>query len=77
MTISLHPITPENFHPVIDLRVAEGQTHFVAPNVYSIAQASLYPDWYPRAIYAGETLVGFVLWGLTTTSPRPNGGSSA
>lgn len=71
MTITLRPITPENFDPVINLKVAEGQTHFVAPNVYSIAQASLYPDWHPRAICAGETLVGFVLWGVDHDQPTP------
>lgn len=71
MTITLRPITPDNFHPVISLKVAEGQTHFVAANVYSIAQASLYPDWHPRAVYAGETLVGFVMWGIDHDQPTP------
>ena len=69
MTIELRPITPDNFHPVINLKVAEGQEHFVAPNVYSIAQASLYADWYPRAVYAGDALVGFVLWGIDHDQP--------
>lgn len=69
MAIELRAITPENFGPVVRLKVAEGQENFVAPNVYSIAQASVYTEWYPRAVYAGEDLVGFVMWGIDHDQP--------
>lgn len=69
MTVSLRPITSENFYDVVKLKVAEGQENFVAPNVFSIAQASVYTDWYPRAIMAGDDLVGFVMWGIDHDQP--------
>ncbi len=62
--VELRPITRENFFPVTRLKVAEDQQTFVATNVMSLAQAWLYPDWHPQAIYTGEELVGFVMWGF-------------
>jgi diamine N-acetyltransferase len=63
MNVSLREITPENFAKVINLDVAEDQKLFVAPNVKSIAQAYIYPDSVPLAIYNGDELVGFVMYG--------------
>jgi diamine N-acetyltransferase len=62
--VILREITPENFSAVINLDVAEDQKLFVAPNVKSIAQAYIYPDANPLAIYNGDDeLVGFVMYG--------------
>lgn len=61
--LELRPITRENFYQVADLKVREDQRHFVAPNAFSIAEASVHDDYEPLAIYAGETLVGFTMWG--------------
>lgn len=60
--ISLREITRDTLSPILDLNVGEDQTHFVAPNSVSIAQAHFEPDhaWF-RAIYADETPVGFVM----------------
>lgn len=64
MNVTLREITPENFSAVINLDVAENQKLFVAPNVKSIAQAKIYPDSIPLAIYNGDDeLVGFVMYG--------------
>ena len=64
MNITLREITPENFSAVIALDVAEDQKLFVAPNVKSIAQAKVYPDSNPLAIYNGDDEpVGFVMYG--------------
>ena len=63
-TVTLREITPENFSAVINLDVAEDQKLFVAPNVKSIAQAKIYPDSIPMAIYSGDgEPVGFVMYG--------------
>lgn len=63
MTISLRPITKDNWEEAIRLKVAEDQKHFVASNLYSIAEASFYPTAITNGIYADETMVGFTLYG--------------
>lgn len=61
-TISLREITPDNFEAVLALKVREDQKHFVASNVYSLAEAKVFPDCVPLAIYAGEQPVGFSMY---------------
>lgn len=70
MNISLREITPENFDACIKLQVAEEQKSFVAANVYSIAQSKVYPTHLPWAIYAGDEMVGFVMFGLDTDDDK-------
>jgi diamine N-acetyltransferase len=70
MTVELREITPENFKECIELKVADGQEKFVAPNVYSIAQAKIYPTANPFAVYDGEQMVGFVMFGFDTDDER-------
>jgi diamine N-acetyltransferase len=62
MAISLRPVTQENWRAVAHLEVAEEQRQFVAPNVYSLAEAAYETGLTPVAIYADETLVGFALY---------------
>jgi diamine N-acetyltransferase len=62
MTVELRPITTENFRAVIKLAVGPDQSDFVAPNVVGIAETHIYPDAEPRAVYAGDEPVGFVLF---------------
>ncbi len=61
--ITLRPITNQNFKEVIQLKVNEDETKFVAPNAYSIAQAYVEHGAYPMAIYADEKPVGFTMYG--------------
>lgn len=73
--IVLRPIDRVNFKACIDLRVAEEQEAFVAPNVYSLAQAKVNPRLQPWAIYGGEVfarklttddpMVGFVMFQIS------------
>jgi len=60
--VSLREITRETLWPVLQLEVAPEQRRFVASNAISIAQAHFHPEaaWF-RAIYAGETPVGFLM----------------
>jgi len=60
--ITLRIINEDNFVDVIRLKVDDSQKDFIAPNVYSLAQAWLhYNKTKPFAIYYEETMVGFVL----------------
>ena len=63
MEISLREITKDNWRECADLKVAPGQEIFVAPNLYSIAESKFEPEWKPLAIYCGETMVGFTMYG--------------
>jgi diamine N-acetyltransferase len=61
--VTLREITVDTVDEILRLNVAPDQEgRFVATNAKSIAQAHFYPDvaWF-RAIYAGETPVGFVM----------------
>lgn len=59
--VSLREITIETVRDVCDLAVAPEQTAFVTANAFSIAQAYFVPEAWFRAIYAGDTPVGFVM----------------
>lgn len=61
--ITLREITKENLREAARLNVAPGQENFVAPNAYSVAQSKFYPTWAPLAIYAEDTMVGFLMYG--------------
>jgi diamine N-acetyltransferase len=58
--ISFRNITEDNFDDVLALTQEEDK-QFVASNVYSLAQAWLYPNARPYAVYAEDKLVGFVM----------------
>lgn len=62
--VELKKITEKNYSECLKLKVAEDQKEFVAPNVYSLAQAWVYYDSaYPFAIYEDDIMVGFVMMG--------------
>ncbi len=63
--VSLREVTAKNLSPVIRLKVAPGQEHFVANNATSLAQSRVEPYWIANAIYDAETPVGFVMYGDT------------
>jgi len=62
--ITLREITPANWRECINLAVKESQKTFVAPNVFSLAQAKIYPSYTPLAIYHDDEMVGFTLYGI-------------
>lgn len=63
MRVTLREIDRENFVRCVKLEVREDQKSFVAPNVFSIAQSKVEPTYYVRAVYDGEEMVGFVMYG--------------
>jgi diamine N-acetyltransferase len=64
MTVVLRPITKDNWEEAADLKVREDQADFVRENVWSIAESRFYDALQPMAIYDGETMVGFLMFGL-------------
>lgn len=62
MEIVLKDITMENFKECLDLKLDEEQKKFVAPNMYSLAEAKADGVSIPHAIYSGETMVGFIMY---------------
>lgn len=64
MAVTLKEIDRDNWRQVTRLKVAPEQESFVAPNVYSLAEASVYPDHVPLAVYDDDTMVGFVMYTL-------------
>ena len=60
--VRLEPITTDNVGAVYRLAVAQGQDAFVASNPWSLAQAlAAGGTAWPRAIVAGEEVVGFLM----------------
>ncbi len=62
MTITLRPITADNWLECIRLKVAANQTQFVADNAFSLAQSKFEPESIPLGIYDDETMVGFIMY---------------
>lgn len=65
--VNLRKIDGDNWLACARLKVAPEQEQFVAPNVYSLAEAAYSKDpvtYYPLAVYDGEndSLVGFVMY---------------
>lgn len=61
MAISLRDLNEENFYECISLKVKKEQEDFVAPNLYSIAEAKVKSRFNPYVIYYNETIVGFLI----------------
>lgn len=61
MSITLKEITRDNFGECVRLKVRDDHP-YVASNVYSIAESKVAPECIPMAVYAGETMVGFVMY---------------
>jgi diamine N-acetyltransferase len=68
--ITLRPLTPKNWVECTKLSVREDQKNFVASNVFSIAEARIFPECVPLAIYADENMVGFVMYALSSEDNR-------
>ena len=72
----IHPVTKDNWVALIKLQVREDQRHFVASNVFSIAQAQFGDDYeghwelHPFGIYDGDDPVGFLMYGHNFDHPQ-------
>jgi diamine N-acetyltransferase len=72
----IRPVTKENWRELIRLKVREEQTHFVASNLYSIAESQFgddiegHWDYHPFGIYDAGTPVGFLMYGINFDHPK-------
>ena len=70
MPLELRPVSVENWHALIKLKVRDDQKDFVASNLYSIAEAQFGFEeeghWrlYPFGLYMESEPVGFAMTGL-------------
>lgn len=71
MDIRLADVTAENWRAVIRLELDESQKGLVASNLYSIAQSKFDESARPRAIYAGENVVGFLMYDILERDSEP------
>ena len=62
MNIELRPVTKSNFEAIAHLEVSHDQQHYVASNLYSIAESKVFPECIPLAIYDGNRPVGFLMY---------------
>lgn len=61
--ITVRPVNAENWRDVAGLSVTAQQAQFVAEPSYYLALCC-YDIWNPLAIYLGETVIGFMMWGM-------------
>ncbi|WP_442974226.1 GNAT family N-acetyltransferase [Saccharothrix sp. NRRL B-16348] len=68
--MELRPVTPDNVKAACAMEVEPGQERFVASVAESLAEAYAQPSvaW-PRLVYDGERLVGFLMGGFDPDSP--------
>ena len=62
MSITLQPVTRDNYERVCQLRVAEDQEDFVADNAWSLVESIFEPGCETRAICRDGQPVGFFMW---------------
>lgn len=60
LAVTLREVTRHNIQAVMSLDAGDGGRQ-VAPNAKSMAQAAVYGEAWPRAIFAGDHPVGFVM----------------
>jgi diamine N-acetyltransferase len=65
-SVTLRDITRDNFQQCVGLEVRDDQKTFVATNVYSIAQTTVEPTFIAQAVYHGDEMVGFCMYGRDT-----------
>ena len=70
MSVTLRKVTNDTFRACIGLEVREDQKGYVASNMYSLAEAQADGVSEPRAIYADEEMVGFIMYDVEPEEGR-------
>jgi diamine N-acetyltransferase len=81
MALSVQPVSKDNWRQLVKLKVREEQKHFVATNVYSIAESQFgydHPeeghwDMVPYGIYDDDIPVGFLMIGYNYSNQTTQG----
>lgn len=58
--VNLKKISEDNFYQILKIKMPDDQ-RFVAPNVYSLAEAWLYPSARPFGVYDDDRIIGFLM----------------
>jgi diamine N-acetyltransferase len=64
MNLIIKPISKENWEDAIQLKVMEEQKHFMASNLYSIAEVQFLEQFQAYGIYDGDQMAGFAMYGI-------------
>lgn len=71
MTVELRKINEDNYEECLNLRTSVSDERFVDPVAWSLAEAWVFYDASrPFAIYADDTLVGYVLMYIGENNPQ-------
>ncbi|GBF76146.1 spermidine acetyltransferase [Paenibacillus sp. 598K] len=62
--IRVGKVDGSNWEACAQLKVSAEQERHIASNLYSIAEVQFLPGFEVRALYHGDTLVGFAMYGL-------------
>lgn len=60
--IHFEDVNHDNYRSIFDLTVSKEQEHFIAENIFSLAQAAYEKEFRPKAIYCEDNPVGFLMW---------------
>ena len=66
-TVTIGPVTRDNWRAVSQLKVAATQEQFVAAPSYYLALCCYENIWHPLAILVDEQVVGFLMWAVDAT----------
>lgn len=64
ITISLHPVSKENWRAVCALQVEDGQKTFVADPGYYLNLYHYEGLWHPFAIQMSDSVIGLLMWAI-------------
>jgi diamine N-acetyltransferase len=62
--IYLRPIDKHNWEEAINLSVKEEQKHFMASNLYSIAEVQFLDNFAAMGVYEEDKMIGFTMFGI-------------
>lgn len=62
--VTVHPVDSNNWREVAALQVTEAQRAFVAEPSYYLALCAYGDTWHPLAVYLGDEVIGFLMWGI-------------
>lgn len=68
MSLRLEKIDIKNWKAATELKTSEDHKKFVAPNVYSIAQAQFYPEVTAYGVFHHDQMIGFTMYGVVPKS---------
>lgn len=72
--VRLEPVTADNWRACAAVEVRPEQARFVAPVTYYLCLCVYGDTWQPLAVYDGDRVVGFCMWGIDDDASRWIGG---